>query len=333
MTEASRRLSVALDSGRGCQPDIRSRFRQIVDKGPAEWPLPGGGKTWERFLALSQIACDDLSLARLVEGHIDALAICAEASRAEVAEGALAVWASDGHDSRLEAVPVPGGWRVTGTKQFCSGSTVVDQALVTANAPDGRRLFMLPLHRPGVRVEAAAWATTAFASTATGTVRIAVDLPDRAAIGAPDFYLTRPGFWHGAVAVAACWAGGARGLVDRYLQCHARNDAHSLAHHGAVAAECWAMTAALSRAAHEIDADPFNLGGDAMVRALAVRHVIERACVDVSDRLGRAGGPRPATFDAWFIQQSVDLALYVKQSHGERDLEALGRAVQQSSFR
>ena len=123
-----------------------------------------------------------------------------------------------GPGSRLEAVRRSRGVAVTGTKQFCSGSTVVDQALVTAHASDGRRLFMLPLNRAGVHVEAAGWATTAFASTATGTVQIAVDLPETVRrSGAPDFYLTRPGFWHGAVAVAACWAGGARGLVDRYL--------------------------------------------------------------------------------------------------------------------
>ena len=327
MTEArGRPVPGEPGSGRESSLDVATRFRQVVDKGAAEWPLPGGGKTWERFIALGQVAGDDLSVARLVEAHVDALAICAEAARPEIAEGALAVWASEGAGSRVEATPVRGGWWLAGTKQFCSGSAIVDQALVTAHASDGRRLFLLPLHRAGVHVEAAGWATNAFAATATGTVHVAAEVPERAAIGAPDFYLTRPGFWHGAVAVAACWAGGARGLVDRYLMRHARDDAHSLAHLGAMEADCWGMAAVLRRAAGEIDADPVNVGGDAMSRALAVRHLVERACLDVLDRLGRAGGPRPAAFDAWFVQQSADLALYLKQCHGERDLEALGRA-------
>jgi hypothetical protein len=305
---------------------VAARFRQVVDNGSAEWPLPGGGQTWERFTALGQIAGDDLSVARLVEAHIDALAICAEASRSDIAEGALAVWASEGPVSRVEATPVAGGWRLVGTKQFCTGSTIVDQALITTHAPDGQRLFMIPLNRAGVHLETAGWVATAFAATATGTMHIAAEVPEPAAIGAPDFYLTRPGFWHGAVSVAACWAGGARGLVDRYLVRHARDDAHSLAHRGAMEAVCWGMAAALRRAAGEIDADPLNVGGDAMSRALAARHVVERACLDVLDRLGRAAGPRPAAFDGWFIQQSADLTLYLKQCHGERDLEALGRA-------
>jgi hypothetical protein len=29
-----------------------------------------------------------------------------------------------------------------------------------------------------------------------------------------NWYLTRPGFWHGALGPAACWAGGAIGLID-----------------------------------------------------------------------------------------------------------------------
>lgn len=307
--------------------DVGRHFREIVDHECANWPPPGSGHTRGRFTALSEIAADDLSVARLVEAHADAAAICVEADRSDLAVGALAVWASDGPGSRLEAIPVPEGWRLAGTKRFCSGSTIVDRALVTAHAPDGLRLFMLTLKGEGTRVETGEWATAAFAATATGTVHVEVVVPEEAAVGAPGFYLARPGFWHGAVGVAACWAGGARGLADRYARRHWREDAHALASFGAAEGACWMMSTALQRAAAEIDSDPFGCGREAMRRALIVRHVVERGCQEVLQRLARAAGPRATAFDAWFAQQSADLAIYVQQCHGERDLETLGRSL------
>ena len=62
----------------------------------------GRRRTRERFEGLAEIAAQDLSLARLVEGHADAAAICAEAGRMDAAAGAMAVWASDGPGMRLE---------------------------------------------------------------------------------------------------------------------------------------------------------------------------------------------------------------------------------------
>jgi hypothetical protein len=41
-------------------------------------PLPGSGRTWQRWAALAEISARNLSLGRLAEGHCDALAIVAE---------------------------------------------------------------------------------------------------------------------------------------------------------------------------------------------------------------------------------------------------------------
>jgi len=308
------------------RPDVRERFLAIVAAGRAEWPPPGHGRTRERFAGLAEIAARDLSLARLVEGHADAAAICAEAGRADLAVGAMAIWASDA-PPRLEARRVPGGWRLRGLKRFCSGSGLVDRALVTAHADDGLRLFCVIRRSAGLRRERGEWATMALADTDTATVHIEAVVTERSAIGEPGFYLSRPGFWHGAVGVAACWAGGAEGLAERYLARHRKDDGHALAHLGAVHAECWAMGAVLREAADEIDADPSDRAGAAMRRALSARHVVERACLDVMARLDRVGGPRASALDGAIAQHRADLALYLQQCHGERDLESLGRAL------
>jgi hypothetical protein len=142
-------------------------------------------------------------------------------------------------------------------------------------------------------------------------------------IGTPDWYLHRPGFWHGACGPAACWAGGALGLVD-YAQSQHRDDAHTLAHLGAMRAAAWALQTYLDAAGNEIDRDPS--GGDAaQARALTVRHLVEQACGDVLRRLGRAYGPRALAFDANVSRRYQELDLYIRQSHAERDLEVLGQ--------
>src|ERR1700686_985002 len=50
-------------------------FADAVESGRLNLPLPGGGRTRERWAVLADLAGEDLSLARLAEGHADALAI------------------------------------------------------------------------------------------------------------------------------------------------------------------------------------------------------------------------------------------------------------------
>src|SRR5262245_20827308 len=60
----------------------------------------------------------------------------------------------------------------------------------------------------------------------------------------------------------------------RTMRRYRRDDPHGLAHLGAMQAACWSMKAGLRAAAAEIDADPLDLGAQAKVRALTVRHVV-----------------------------------------------------------
>jgi hypothetical protein len=53
--------------------------------------------------------------------------------------------------------------------------------------------------------------------------------------------------------------------------------------------------------------------------------VVERAATEVADRTGRALGAGPLATDVEHGRRVADLALYLRQSHAERDLEELGR--------
>jgi alkylation response protein AidB-like acyl-CoA dehydrogenase len=309
--------------------------RGLLDNGLLNLPLPGGGETAERFRALAQIGRVDLDLARLAEAHTDAWAILAELtdegpsqspplSDSEGSSRLWGVWAANPPTSPVIAAQSPGGWRLDGTKPWCSGAGCCDAALVTAQALDGYRLFAVDLRDPSTRPVEDSWPARSMRGSDSRSVCFTAS--PAVAIGGVDAYLTRPGFWHGAVGVAATWLGGAFGVAEPVWEAARRRPLHphALAHAGAIDAALAAAQTVLDQAAHAIDADPVNATGDAELTARRVRAVIERAAAEVIDRVGRALGAAPLALEIEHAKRVGDLELYLRQSHAERDLEALG---------
>jgi hypothetical protein len=163
-------------------------------------------------------------------------------------------------------------------------------------------------------------------------VRVAED----AAVGPPGFYVERPGFWIGSAGVAACWYGGAAGVLEGLattLRAADRSGTgrspgpQQLAHLGAAAVRGAAMAAALTAAADEIDRDPRDRRGSARLRALALRHLVHDGCLEVLDRAGRAGRTSLLTGDRSVARRVADLPVYLSQHHPDDALVALGSAV------
>jgi alkylation response protein AidB-like acyl-CoA dehydrogenase len=293
----------------------------------SEMPLPGKGRTAERHMRLMEIGRRDLSLARLAEAHFDAVAILAEAGRGAVRGATYGVWASEIPGKALELAKAPGGYLVNGTKMFCSGAGLIDRALVTVTQPE-HRLVEVDLRGQAdtITVDATEWKTPAFREIQTATVTFhGTRISGEDLIGEVGWYLDRPGFWHGACGPASCWAGGAEGLVEYAVE-QGRKDPHTKAHVAAMAADVWAMQSYLATAGIEIDSDPGNKVRAGM-RALMVRHLVEQGCSDVLRRFGRAYGPYPLAMKQETSQRYLELDLYLRQSHAERDLEALGTLV------
>jgi hypothetical protein len=299
-----------------------TRLRSTID---VPLPLPGAGATALRHHLLLETGREDLSLARLGEAHWDAVAILAEAGRTPVQGAIYGVWASEipGCPLQFDA----GRGIILGSKMFCSGAQLIDRALVTVGAPEPL-LFEIDLRAQGprIRYDDSGWKTTAFADTHTSTaVFDAVPVSSEHLVGDEGWYLRRPGFWHGACGPAACWAGGAVGLVD-YARQQPREDPHTLAHLGAMQATAWGLRAFLAAAGDEIDGAPCD-AFRASIRALTLRHLVEQACTDILRRLPRAYGPRPLAMDGCVSRRYQELDVYLRQSHAERDLETLGRSV------
>jgi alkylation response protein AidB-like acyl-CoA dehydrogenase len=305
---------------------VSAAFTAAVGSGRLNLPLPGSGRTRERWAGFMDLAQEDLSLARLGEGHADALAILDEIGEPEPPPGSRwGVWAANPPGPGLRAEPSGDGWCLTGIKQYCSGARCCTHALVTAAAPDGMRLFavaagsFVPL--------AGTWPATGMAGSDT----LDVEFPAAPArpIGPPGAYLNRPGFAHGGVGVAACWYGGARAIGRTLLTAAAQRDigAHGQAHLGAVDIALRTGRTALDAAADDIDADPADLKDEGRLRALRVRALIEEIATSVMRRVGRALGAGPLCHDAAHGRRVADLTVYLRQHHAERDLAELGKAI------
>jgi alkylation response protein AidB-like acyl-CoA dehydrogenase len=301
--------------------------RHWLASGALDLPLPGAGQTRQRWRRLADLAQLDVVAGRLAEAHTDAVAILAELAGPEPGPEELwGVWAAE---SRADVVCARrSGDTVTldGTKVWCSGAGLCTHALVTARLDFGdqageRGLFAVALDDTGVQALPSTWRNPGMAGSDTRSVRFAT-VP-AVAVGGPGEYLSRPGFWHGAVGVGACWLGGARAVAAPLYQRAA--DPHALAHLGAVDAAIIAAEATLQWAADLVDADPQNRSGVAELTARRARAVAETAVDEAINRTGRALGPAPLCQDAEHAGRVVDLTIYVRQSHAERDLEQLGR--------
>jgi hypothetical protein len=289
--------------------------------------LPGNGDTLRLFETLATIAAADLGAARAVEPHLDALAILDQAGMPHRAGTTWGVFAAEGGPP-LTASGAGDDWRLTGTKPWCSLADRLTSALVTATLDDGTRwLFAVTLTDPGVTVQPDSWHARGLVEIPSGPVHF----EDVAAtpVGDAGWYLQRPGFAWGGIAVAACWYGGAVGLArDLYAAVGSRPDAGdiSLAHLGAVDDHLQAARLALSDAADRIDdGSAEGMGGSLLAKR--VRSIVVRAAEDALARVGHALGPAPLAQSAEHAKRVADLTLYIRQHHAEKDDASLGRAL------
>lgn len=299
-----------------------------LESGRLELPLPASGRTAERWHRLAQLAEEDIVAARIAEAHTDAVAIMHELGGKPPEPGQLwGVWAAESSDAVVTATSVGGGaFILDGTKVWCSGAGFCTHAMVTARLDDGRRgLFAVAVADPAVKALPTTWWNAGMAGSDTRPVQFSN--AHAVAVGDPGDYLSRPGFWHGAIGVAACWLGGARKVAEPLYRCAGSQsaDAYSLAHLGAVDAALAAGDSMLAAAAAQIDADPFDRTNRAELLARRARSVVEHAADESITRTGRALGPGPLCQDGRHAQRVADLSIYIRQSHAERDLAELGK--------
>jgi alkylation response protein AidB-like acyl-CoA dehydrogenase len=299
-------------------------LRALAEAGLDQLPQPGSGRTLERFQRLAEVGGHDLGLCKLYEGHTDALAIMAQLGGSPMLGSTWGMWAAEPANARVRVTQQ--GARVTldGRKAWCSGAAVLSHALLTTwDEQDRQQLVAVVLDQPGVRVTNQGW--QAVGMGATGSVDVLFDSAEAQVIGLPGDYLQRPGFWQGGIGIAACWYGAARSLAERLRShCAQHEEPHALAHLGAVDRALHAAAQVLRASAESIDGSPQD---NAQLLARRARAVVEQAAEQVILHVGHALGAGPYCRDRQFARLMADLPVFLRQSHAERDLAALGKQV------
>ncbi len=300
-------------------------------------PVPGSGATLKRWQALAQVGQHSLSLAKLYEGHTDALAILAEFAEPSSASVSAAgdswgVWAAESANTRVTLTPAAGAGAfvlLNGTKCWCSGAQTLSHGLLTAWLADGQGPYLVrvAMHQPSVEVSALAWQAVGMVGSASVDVTFTQALAYR--VGDKGDYLSRPGFWQGGAGVAACWYGGTVGLANVLRQTlidtmPVQRGPYRLAALGKVHVALSGTAALLQDAAQWIDDYPL---ADASAVALRCRLAAERCAEIVLDEVGRALGASAFCRNGYFARMAADLPVFIRQSHAERDFASLAEKV------
>lgn len=166
---------------------------------------------------LVAIAETDLSVARIVEGHVNArLLLELYAPGIDTGDAILGVWGADG------AVPLrQAEGRLIGGKRYASGLGTVARAVVTVAEDGPARLALVDVtdlrrHRPET------WDMAGMRATVSGDIDL-TGLPFEW-VGAPGDYSREPHFLGGVWRIAALQLGGTFGLLGAARDALARAD-------------------------------------------------------------------------------------------------------------
>ena len=265
----------------------------------------------------------DLSVARLFEGHINAVSLVArygdqdqmQALAARVAMGGLsAVWGADD----AKGLHVINGRKpvLQGRKILASGAGFVTDPIVTAKAGDGQVMCLLQLAMDE-KVDLSAWTAQGMRSTATGAIDLSgIIVTAENMIGVAGDFMRQPYFSGGAWRFCAAHVGATERLVDLFrdhLVTTARGEdpyqRQRLAQGIACAktARFWVEEAARRLSAEEPDAD------NVVAFANLTRMVTERCALDVMETVQRGVGLGSFVRPHPIERISRDLATYLRQ--------------------
>ncbi|GAA3284541.1 acyl-CoA dehydrogenase family protein [Paenarthrobacter aurescens] len=306
-------------------------------------PQPGEGNTAKLWELLASVTAVDVAAGRILEPHLDALAILTQAGAqtgtqsGDVREphGAWGVFAAEGPGMKLEAKRTAnGGYVLNGSKPWCSLAAQLDGAVITAHTEEnGRAAFAVNLKHQGVTAETPAWTSRGLKEIPSGTVHF--EHVEAQPVNQGNWYFKRPGFAWGGMGVAACWLGGAVAVARDYADALTKAAANgrepdqiALASLGEIDRILATTTGYLAQTAERIDAGDLE-GSDPdspspWPEALRIRGTVAAAVERVQTLVSQNLGPGPLAFDEAYGKRMADLALYIRQHHAMRDDAQLG---------
>lgn len=309
-------------------------------------PQPLGGEGWgseshgthAAFEALRSLGRANLSVARLYEGHMNAVKLVllhgSEPSVEEIADlihntALLGVWGADDPGDPLRYDEAGGELELRGAKRFASGLGIVNQAVVTCATDDGPQLLLVPTGTPD-RCDAATWAMSGMRATQSGRYDFTgVKVGRNRLLGKPGAYHREPYFEGGVWRYCAAHLGGAEALylsLLRILKDSGRDDdSHQRRRIVACATALETARLWLLRAAWNVEAT--GAGPSKANLSLLAREVTEDTCRTVMGHVEQALGMAAHEEGSPIERGRRDLSLFLCQAVPDAKRDRVGRAL------
>lgn len=320
-----------------------------------------GASVASEWALLRRVAAADASVARILDGHLNAverLEVAAaprlrdrELAAVEAGGRLLGVWGADprpgeGDPARLHEGD--GGLALRGVKTFCSGAGGVDAALVMVASGDGGAPALVLLDC-GAAVEVDRDWYRAAGLRASESHRVVFhDAPVTAVLGEPGELARDPWFSRDAMRTAATWAGmvdaAAAAALDALVDAGRQEDPLARLAAGRIEAARGTVDAWLARAARVADAAirpsaaaptlgslldgdhalGLHLAADPRVTSVAMRAEIDRATKAILETAAAACGSHPFVTADRLDRARRDLETFLLQHRLDPLLTRLG---------
>jgi alkylation response protein AidB-like acyl-CoA dehydrogenase len=296
-------------------------------------PQAHGGEGWgtqpagalDAFATLRELGRADLSVARVFEGHMNAVKLVmlygCERLREELARQVhdgtlLGVWGADDPDDPIRIERAGDGLVLRGAKRFASGLRLVGSAVITAGDGDDLQMMLVPT-RDDARADPTGWRMSGMSATQSGRYDFnGVKLQDHLLVGKPGDLLAEPWFEGGIWRYCAAHLGAAETLHSEMCKALSARDRHRDTNQqariaqSAIAIET--MRLWLRRCAIEVEAA--DAGPDKAALSLFAREVTANECRRiislVEQSLGMAAFVEGSVIDA----MRRDLSLFLCQA-------------------
>ena len=336
ITEAAGRGAAERDRD-GAFP--RDAFDALHAHGVIGRPPTGPGEARRLLALLSAVGRGDLSVGRILEGHVNVLLlldlfgddVLRDSYRGQAEAGALfGVWNTDrpGDPVTLD------GDRLGGSKTFCTGVDGLSHAVITADTPHGRQMVLVSLD--GRAVDRSWWTPLGMRASGSHVVDFAGVTADAAArLGGPDDYVAQPWFSAGAMRFLAVQVGGVHGLLDiareHLMRTGRAGDPYQrqrLARLGALVETGWLWLARCASSWDALGLAPRSANAaEAVATVNMARGVIEAAALEALELVERSVGAAGMIAPHPLERRIRDLRTYLRQPNPDGALAAAGEAV------
>ena len=302
-------------------------------------PRAHGGEGWgcdpssthDAFNRLRELGRANLSVARLFEGHMNAVKLVAlygSAATQAIAFGAvgdgamMGVWGADQPGQPLSFVHEGDDIVLKGAKRFASGLGCVSLVVANADLPGGPQLILIPSDETE-RIDASGWTVSGMRATASGRYDMTGLRVTRAhLVGRPGDYMREPWFEGGVWRYCAAHFGGAEALYTAMRDALTGMDRATDPHQelriarAAIAVETarmWVLRAATA-VEQPIEPDDTVEAENRLTVSLLARDVTEDVCRSVISTVEQAIG-MGAHFEGRPIERMRrDLGLFICQA-------------------